>query len=1094
MKTARRFQSTQGVALLVTLAAIVTITVLVVTYAVVVRLETSTARSSFDAERAQMFSTIAVDEVVTKLGDNIPTQAASATDKGCLWAAGPGRLYTYDPSQAGKPWRLTKLYSGVPAPGDPAWKSIALNGPSLAALLSHPILSPNAEHPTPNPMVVSWINLLQDGTRSTDPDFATKLNANNPIVGRYAYWVDTETSKVNLNTAGLAKTTYRVDSVTGAGDMQNLTAHPGRVDLSQLDGGGGVITAASSAATYAYTDSSFWSPTPASPSAAPSANAATVGKGTFGSIFDWGTRGGTSVTPAQIEANKFNLTTLARTPELNPWGLNKWWWQPFAPQVVSKPGNRLNAPGVPVYSNVALESRNTYLRLNEPDSRYYAYPAMIGKNNNTNLALSTTSQHAQWLGDNLAYAVPGRSNANFQNYMTTMMALLSRTDWPGFPARSFVDKYGIAECEDLAANLAYLYDSTIQAGGQAPNNLSTGGKTTYGEGTPKYTRPTGTPRLMMGVGPWMYLNEVGVKFEPTTDGWTPLSAYFTDYVINDASKLVFSPPVSDPAKYRNVKITPLVEVYSPPVSSGFAPDGIKRNYNKTESSTTACTSIEVIAEGLLDGAPVTYSGPNYRWGRSDEKTNNNSFPLFEGRHYNEIAGGNVYLKPDGTPTFRTFRSFYIGPFDIDTSPKITVKFRVVEYKRNRWTHLAATQIAPVGEDTGISVADDPANPTKFVFTVNANSLSPDLELSDTTVLPFFLSYDLADPRVYRYLSDWTLRSGNLQSGGSSGPSFGSANVTYQNAKGAGGDDSKVAWPDTSAYAGPLDLDARLFQFATNIVGFPGVGWLSILPVNSNSSRNPDGSAPAAAKAPTPWKTLNFGPATDANELPDWLLIDIFALAYNQTFLSQTQGKININAEIAPFEFSRLAPLKALLIPSNANPTTDATTIANDIANYSGINSGPCANLPSDMFVYAGQICQVASLQGSGANQFQKEALIRDIAGLVTTQCSDFKVYVISQSLVSTTDPDVAPKVLAEKRSAVTVSRVVDVGPDDIPGTSDDMAGPDRIPGTSDDLTFLSRTGAPVASLQYDSNDPVLEGGSGRPPFRFQVTKIEDLSP
>ncbi len=48
------------------------------------------------------------------------------------------------------------------------------------------------------PMPVKWLYILRDGTVTN----AAKATADNPIVGRTAFWVDDESTKLNINTAG----------------------------------------------------------------------------------------------------------------------------------------------------------------------------------------------------------------------------------------------------------------------------------------------------------------------------------------------------------------------------------------------------------------------------------------------------------------------------------------------------------------------------------------------------------------------------------------------------------------------------------------------------------------------------------------------------------------------------------------------------------------------------------------------------------------------------------------------------------------------------------------------------------------------------
>ncbi len=204
------------------------------------------------------------------------------------------------------------------------------------------------------------------------------------------------------------------------------------------------------------------------------------------------------------------------------------------------------------------------------------------------------------------------------------------------------------------------------------------------------------------------------------------------------------------------------------------------------------------------------------------------------------------------------------------------------------------------------------------------------------------------------------------------------------------------------------------------------------------------------------------------------------MAYDSTYLSQTQGKININPDIQPFGINRLKPLEALLIPSYANSGTSAASIATDLANYKGATD--YSNLPSNIYLYPSEVCEVPSMTSGGANQFQREALARDVVGLMTTQCSDFKVHVVAQSLAKNPDPSqsaTAGPVLSEQRLEAVVSRIVDVGPDNIPGTADDPQA-------------LMASGS-KATLKFDGTDAPLLGFSGAPPFAYRISSFQFMT-
>ena len=1102
-----RFRQERAVALLITLAVLVLVTIVAVTYATTARIEGVSARSSFEKQRADALAAVAVDEVIAKLRDNIPTNSQ--------WAAGPGRLYNVSTGS------MTPLYSGSAAGSSTG--SVALNAPSLSGA-GNPILSPNTDFPVPDPMKVAWINVLKDGTLDKG-NGANSATPANPAVGRYAYWVDTETSKVNLNTAGRAQTSYYYDMAKAVADYanfdsQNLTASPSRVDLSKLDGG---ITPAQSKATFDYTNSSYWlgDKLGTSDKLDPPKRAAGQGGHRFDEIGEWVTMTGTApaVTKQQVDLNQFYLTTRSRSPELNPWGLNKTWWQNGPAQNAvanNQPGNVLEAPGAPAFPPGYSHAAGTYRWVAVPDQatfpavgdhyadfRYYVYPCFVAQIAKFTLPPSVSARNAE----NLQWMAPpvmsGAPSVVYQNFIKNMTAQLQRKDWPGMPAVSFQDKYGQRECENLSLNMLYLFENTIYGGGAASplyfryspgNQAARDDGLAYG-GAFTYVDPAGVipPRKIGGVGPWPYFNEVAVAFTPTQAGYPPDPTIGTQPTsTKDGSRPGFCPPISALSEpnatdlYMNVAIRPQIE-FSYPV-----------NYPQplwTNAFYSGINDIEVTASGIFKGVPVTYSGADYAWGYRDDYNG----PTGSNRLTRGFSlGGLSNPTPRSTPYYTvSSKEYYIGPFDIGTVPTITTRFRAFSMRLQKADSYTVSQIAPT-PPYGTTTSDPvyaawpgpSQNPeTKFEFTA-----SPDLgnPIPATT----WVSFEVVDPRCYRYFSpnpssgspsDWH------RSTDSSGNTLGRTNSGYvaqmiDPLTGQTGDDSKFTWPNMGFTAtgnrGPFpsnnSVDARYNQFAGSIQGFPGIGWMSVLPLNTESCLT------SANGLPIPWRTLNLGPAIKSDQLPDWLLLNAFAVAYEQTFLSQTDGKINVNARVEPFGFDRLKPLEALLNPSSANPTTNAAAIAADLANATAARSGPCGALPADMYVYPGQICQVPSLQGSGADQFQREALMRDLAGIVTTQSSDFKVHVIAQALNAKGVP------MAEQRIEAIVSRTVDVGPDQVPATADDMAGPDGLVGTTDDLKFLSNAGSPINSLKYDGTDPPLEEFLGRPPFKFQITSYRSL--
>jgi hypothetical protein len=515
-------------ALIITLIVLLLVTLLVVSLSSMIGLERSTTHESFENQRARELSQMAVDEVVATLRDHIPmnaggglaTNIADGTVGAAAWAAAPGKI-EYLKSGV---WTTVPLYSGqasgstTTAPGQ-----VDLNEPVLgSSSTSYPIISPNTEYGV-TPMPVAWIEVLQDGTAIRSNGSGETPSANNPIVGRYAYWTDAETCKVNINTAGRGQTTYYfnptnffVNPGTGqASDLQNLSGAPSRVDLSQLDGG---ITANQSLATYHYTYGGYWlgdsqgdylttfigsigSAGPYPTVANVNSSGQLLGMQHFNSIQEWtemtndliaSTNSFLPISTSQVEQNKFYLTTRSWTPELTPWGFNKLWLQAnndipnpslgFSSSATTPAyGNKLNAKGVPM----GYPPNTTYAKTNAPQSagpargpasvigetRYFVTPYIQPQT--VGLGPTNPPSDFQVMADYDGTAKSVTSGTSqVTQFINAMMVQLNRTDWPGFNGESFVAKYGQAECEDLAYNLLHLYDSaipSINAGNASPS-------------------------------------------------------------------------------------------------------------------------------------------------------------------------------------------------------------------------------------------------------------------------------------------------------------------------------------------------------------------------------------------------------------------------------------------------------------------------------------------------------------------------------------------------------------------------------------------------------------------------------------------------
>lgn len=176
-------KQTNGSALVLVLGVVAIVSALVVSLVLASKLERLSAFHYAERVRASFMAQEAVATSQMMLGSAFAqTNAVIATSPGKL-AVRPTNTTTTT---------TVDLSSGVSA-NNAADHSVNLN----RAVLSGdklPIINPLGGE-----MRVGWVYVRRDGTRSTNG--VPAYNGNNPVIGRYAFWVDDETSRVNLNTA-----------------------------------------------------------------------------------------------------------------------------------------------------------------------------------------------------------------------------------------------------------------------------------------------------------------------------------------------------------------------------------------------------------------------------------------------------------------------------------------------------------------------------------------------------------------------------------------------------------------------------------------------------------------------------------------------------------------------------------------------------------------------------------------------------------------------------------------------------------------------------------------------------------------------------
>jgi len=227
-------------ALVIVLAMLVLLTGLVVAFFSAVTGDSGSSAIYSNDERSKQLSESAVNLVMGQIIEATKgfktSGGASDYTQPLAWASQPGAIRTFDNS--GTAGNVFKLYSAqslvesgsgnfttdVPS----TWAAdnatfTDLNAPvqNAAGAAIYPIVDPTAlgsvegfsitGAPTTGttnaaPMPVRWLYQLKDGTLAVSTGNGTTANvaaatADNPIVGRIAFWTDDETCKVNINTA-----------------------------------------------------------------------------------------------------------------------------------------------------------------------------------------------------------------------------------------------------------------------------------------------------------------------------------------------------------------------------------------------------------------------------------------------------------------------------------------------------------------------------------------------------------------------------------------------------------------------------------------------------------------------------------------------------------------------------------------------------------------------------------------------------------------------------------------------------------------------------------------------------------------------------
>ena len=316
-----------GSAIVITLLILAVIPVLVVGIFSVLQPERISSSSSFGSIRANALCQAAADQSIALIRG--ATKIAETGSNNKFWAVQPGRITVINSNGSVDMDNSVNLYSSSNvSPED--LSTVNLNQPSFSG--NFPIASPNSVTITgTNPeMKVQWINVLEDSS-----NVASKTNT---MIGRYAFWVDDELSKINVNTAD--GTSKSGTSSLSPGINSFGFGTPTEIDLRILKGGSNTVIVSGSSISAAQAIALRSGAHPGSALTFPFNDPSEILQAT-------------GTTPEMLSLysdDNFNLTAYNRAPELNIFGEPKIYMfpteygPPAVPAATQRLGNLLLGP------------------------------------------------------------------------------------------------------------------------------------------------------------------------------------------------------------------------------------------------------------------------------------------------------------------------------------------------------------------------------------------------------------------------------------------------------------------------------------------------------------------------------------------------------------------------------------------------------------------------------------------------------------------------------------------------------------------------------------------------------------------------------
>ena len=985
----RRTQSQSAAALLMTLIVLSMLTILTVGFLASMRIERRAASAYEDTQRAKLVAQGAVSHAIDLLRTNIPEPARLAerprTAPAENWVSNPGRLTVIrgssQPEHIGLHTGAVETAPDPDAPRDA--ESVDLNQP-LPGRTEPAIVAPATAGEKRPEMRVRWQNLFKDPSRPAD--------VSNPLVGRYAFWMDDESSRLNFNVA-LGKPEVRNGTMFGdqlrggyitplfvrggsetnysdSGQRQWALGRPQSVNLDHLFDSPNQLQ---HNRLLAHTFLNGFSRYPE----------AILNFTNHPNPREW------------YEKEKFNLTFYNRSPEFNAFGRSRFFT---------------------TYIPLSLEAGPTYQQpfIYDPTGRYNGSSTEVL---HLNSLLGTFGFTSTVEDEDDGGTVAGGNVIN-RGQIDMLYEYLAR-QWPGY-AQSFAQKYGEQETYQIALNAVLMARMATSRLGTDLENFSRdwGFRSTSVNYAPKSGELTdrtperfywrvqkgGTTTLMLPQSPGPHITEVrlGVRSIPADTGSNPSLRqieywYEVEYYMNPFG------PVLDlshfPTKMDYFEITTTgphgtrKQQFGPasPTDSRGAP-----NWNHKPSLFRL--AILPPDNSVLGPAGAKWNGANVQDRR-----------VF--RSERRVLGVRQHVVPDKA-------SGDYDPVVFDPSRGTTVN---IEFK-----------LRP-----GMGILDAPGRPKQMIplGEYAADSLKAKFVVNLTSNAEQAFSWQINDPRLSAHLSAWEeniqgpdvpSRVGTPAQRNVNEPADNSSEKSKFRYIQRAPDNAKIA---TYNYDRPDEYNTR------SRVSSPG--YWSFL--HTGMQRK------------LPWKTIDLTSASN-DTAPDWLLIDLmggtYPMAHDQwkidaklpdefstvSFMNSTAGQVNLNSRIYPENANfkvpaRRKPLEAVF--KYLRSDSDVKNLVDGIIDY---------QKDEQVFDYIGELSNAAGYDVAGT-QFAKEELLRHMAGSLTTKSNTFGVWGVAQVLQKVQKNreydrfEKGDRVLAEKRFYALVERYIWAGRDGLPGNA-----------------------------------------------------------